>query len=162
MKTASTVLGIVGGSIAILAAIIVLLVGVVFIDSAFDIVEKHISDYDSVYEEDGELYCRDSGDLIGHIDSDGTIVYNHNGGESWRDWTAFGIGIARTVIIVISVVMFIGGVLGIVGGAISRRSSTSGGIMMLIAAFLSGAGFPFLLTGGILALVASHQEAATA
>ncbi len=133
MRKASMVLGIIGGSLAIFVALFTMLGGVAF-------------------------------SYLGQTD-----VWTENIEEATKDDSVFdaetvtaafeGPKFAANVFLVIGAVIFISGVLGIIGGAIVNKNNIAAGVLMLLGgmialftlwAFIS---FILLLLGGIFALV---------
>lgn len=106
-------------------------------------------DGDEVYIGDGDKYSVS-------INDDGVFIDGEMLPYEAREFALFGINMARGVVWIIAGLVVVGGVLGIVGGALVKRNNVLGGIFMLVAAFLgSPVVIPFivLLIGGILALI---------
>lgn len=191
MKTASMVLGIAGGVVTIIFALLIVLVGI-FVGYAQDwVTEEGWSgsvriDGDNVQIDGENMFFGDENGSVtingkevrienGKVSINGDEVFigdeesysvsvNDNGvyinGEliphEAREFALFGINMAKGVIWVIAGIVVIGGILGIIGGALVKRNNVLGGILMLVAAFLgSPAVVPFVvfLIGGILALI---------
>lgn len=191
MKTASMVLGIVGGIVTILLALIMILIGLLFGYTGDWLAENgwngsvridgdnveidgdvlHFGNEDALIQIDGtevrvqngkvsingdEVFDGDEDHYSVSIDDDSVIINGEHIPFRARGWARFGINVANGVLWVLAVIVVVGGILGIIGGAMVKRNNVLGGILMLVAAFLgSPAVLPFVLflVGGILALI---------
>jgi len=137
MRTASMVLGIVGGCIALIFVLIAVFGAVMFTTVIPEI-------------ENSELFSENIDDM----DS-----YDKGFIESTR--------IGGTMFSVMGGVMFLCAVLGIVGGALAKKKNVAAGVLMLVGAvisFFSVWGIFFavlLLLGGIFALVRDRKSDTT-
>jgi len=146
MRTASLVLGIVGGILAIIFGIVSLVIAGtadIFVpDSIY--YDDFMNEFDDALEQYGDEYGFDF-----------KFDYNY-------DWNDAAQAAARAGIIYMYIagsLGIIGGILGIIGGAIVRKKNVLAGVFMFIGCVLSSlsgwglfGGIP-LLVGGILALV---------
>ncbi len=145
MRTASMVLGIVGGVLALLFAIIYLISGA-FVSGSANIID----DYTNF--NNGEF----SDDFFDSYD-DGTFSYEFDVNPGAI--VDYGIQAAAVWLWISGVLSIIGGVLGIIGGAQVKKKNVMAGVFMLVGGVLSvftGVGFismVVLVVGGILALV---------
>lgn len=151
MKIASSVLGIVGGVLTILLAVVFLLMGVLHTPIR-EFVEQDLVEFVNDADWDDVKVIVD-GETVVDTDFDWDRTHGLR-----RGVYVFGLNILQGVFWVIAALLLTGGIVGLIGGAIARRNSTAGGAMMLVAAFLGFCCFPFFLTGGILALVSTKQE----
>ena len=140
MRTAGMVLGIIGGSIALIIAVVVFVVALLSFATSDFIESEVMSDMDGVYEACDAYGVEYDSDII-----EESLSY----GAKTGGYIAIGTGIA----------LFISGILGIVGGAMTKKKHVLAGVFMLISAVLSFitiwgilAGL-LLLLGGIFALV---------
>lgn len=137
MRTASMVLGIVGGCIALVIALFVIFGGIVFM--------TFIQNFES-----SEFYS----DFESDNDFDNSFNFNEE--ESSR----FG----GTIFLVMGSVLFVCGVLGIVGGILVKKRNILSGIFMIISAavffftFWGIIAAILLLLGGIFALVNESKD----
>ena len=142
MRKASMILGIIGGVIAILVALFAILGGLIFRTAVpslmeSDIYDEMITEYNEEMSDkiDGEIYTPDVDDFT----------------EGYK--------VAGYMFIGIGGIIFISGLLGIIGGAIVKKNNIAAGIMMLIGSCItlftlwSILSFPLLLLGGIFAFV---------
>ncbi len=153
MKTASLVLGIIGGALAIIFGIIFIVSGLA-VNSLFgttDALDNTLDQLSDQLEADG--LAIDSSDIdLSNVDD----AYN----------AAIGTGI--TMIYVVGILSIVGAVLGIVGGAMVKKNNIVAGILMLVAAvpsFFTGLGIIasiVFIIGGILALVSGKTAAPAA
>jgi hypothetical protein len=146
MRTASLVLGIVGGVLAIIFAFVSFGIAAamnVLVPSNF---ESYMDDFNDALEQ------YDDGDFDFNYD------YDFNYDEDWDSAVAVANG-AATYFYIAGAFGIIGGILGIIGGAIVKKKNVLAGVFMIVGcvlASLSGwglfGGIP-LLVGGILGLV---------
>ncbi len=147
MRTASMVLGIVGGALAVLIAIISMIVSLAFVTTIPDVLDDALEFSDDYYSDgnfsfDNGEFSFDNGDFSFDSDLGGSVQ-----------------SIAATGIVIFHIIAIIGGILGIVGGAIVKKKNVVAGVLMIVACVLSGFsgwgvfGSIALLVGGILALV---------
>lgn len=135
MRTASLVLGIVGGVLAIIFAIVFMVSGAFFF---------------SVASGEAEGIAIEVNDVS--IDVDEAAF----GGA---DEASIVVGAASGFFWIIGILSIIGAVLGIVGGALAKKKNVVAGILMIVAAvpsFFTGIGFIasiLFIIGGIFALV---------
>lgn len=143
MRTASRVLGIVGGCLAIVFSLFIIFAGVMFI-AVIPIIEN--SEFDSSIQPDNDF-------------DDGFNFNNEEVDESTRFGGMIFLGLGSLI--------FTSGVLGLVGGILVKKRNVLSGIFMLIGggicliiiwAFLLGI---LLLLGGIFALVNESKTPAT-
>ena len=133
MKTASFVLGIIGGVLAIIIGIIYIIGGAAA--SAF------VGSTDQLSNTLNEL-----GD---QLEADGWTVDNSDMDLSALDGTYnAAVGAALTTVYIFGILGIIGGVLGIIGGAISKKKNILAGIFLIIAAVTG-----FLVAFGFLASI---------
>lgn len=129
MRKASKVLGIVGGAVSLLFALLCIIGGIVFMATDTSIFTEL---FDNMY--------MDMGFASGMI----------------MNWTASILGV---VLIVIGVLNAVGGVLGLVGGLMVDKKNVTAGVLMIVSAglslLLSGNWLTMILCtlGGIFALV---------
>lgn len=131
MRKASKVLGIVGGAVSLLFALLCIIGGIVFMatDTSF-----FTELFDNMY-----------------IDMDMGFASN-----MIMNWTASILGI---MLIVVGVLNAVGGVLGLVGGLMVDKKNVTAGVLMIVSAgislLLSGNWLTMILCtlGGIFALV---------
>ena len=121
MKTASMVLGIVGGAISLILALSLIISAIALFS-----VDPFLQDYSSTDPWDTEFSFSSDFEFSGFPDS-------FSGRDIASSVTA-GMG---GLIIVLAVSAFIAGVLGLVGGIIVKKHGTPSGVMMIIAAALS-------------------------
>ncbi len=139
MKTASMVLGIIGGAFALLLAVGLIIGGIACfnVDSWSDFIEGDLSWY---FSSDGNTW--NSGDWDSdewNFESDdGSWSFKVEGDEFPADEAAaFAIAGAGTLLLVAGIFAFVSGVLGLIGGCIAKSKSSAAGVMMIIAAVLS-------------------------
>lgn len=129
MRKASKVLGIVGGAVSLLAALLCIIGGIIFMTT------------------DTGMFA----DLFDNMYMDMGFASN-----MIMSWTA---GILGIVLIVIGVLNAVGGVLGLVGGLMVDKKNVTAGVLMIVSAglslLLSGNWLTMILCtlGGIFALV---------
>jgi hypothetical protein len=129
MRKASKVLGIVGGAVSLLAALLCIIGGIIFMTTDTSIFTDL---FDNMYMDMGFA---------------SSMLMN---------WTA---GILGVVLIVIGVLNAVGGVLGLVGGLMVDKKNVTAGVLMIVSAgislLLSGNWLTMILCtlGGIFALV---------
>jgi hypothetical protein len=129
MRKASKVLGIVGGAVSLLAALLCIIGGIIFMTTDTSIFTDL---FDNMYMDMGFA---------------SSMIMN---------WTA---GILGIVLIVIAVLNAVGGVLGLVGGLMVDKKNVTAGVLMIVSAgislLLSGNWLTMILCtlGGIFALV---------
>lgn len=150
MRTASKVLGIAGGALAILIAVIVLISGIAVMNTVPSIIDDAL-EYSDGFNFDSDDFNFDNGE------------FNFDNGEFSFDGSFDGYGavqgIVVTGLIFVCVISIIGGVLGIVGGVLAKKKNVVAGVLMLVGCVLAGfSGWGIfcsiaLLVGGILALV---------
>ena len=141
MRTASMVLGIVGGVLAIIFAIIVILIGYsasYFIDSV-----------DSMDSDEWHLRFEDQ-DIHFETDMNANIP-------------DFASKTVRSIVWIPAILSFAGAALAIIGAVFVKKKNTMAGVLMIVAAVLSfftAVGFlasVILVVGGILALVPENK-----
>ncbi len=131
MRTAGMVMGIVGGAIALLFAILIIFGGLTFMnlgiwDSSYD--------YDYDFDSDLNLDSLDDlEDLNFNFDLDDYASDN----IAYRNAQEMGFAFARTIVLVFGILTGIAGVLGLVGGLIVKKKNVAAGVLMIIAAVLS-------------------------
>jgi hypothetical protein len=123
MRTPSMVLGIIGGALSLVLALI-LVISAVAVFSAAPLLEEY-SDTDSWDTDFSFSYDSSDFEFSGLPDSFS------------RDFTSSVTTSIGGIVIVLAVLAFIAGVLGLVGGIIVRTHNTASGVMMIIAAPLS-------------------------
>lgn len=129
MRKASKVLGIVGGAVSLLFALLCIIGGIVFMAT------------------DTSIFT----DLFDNMYMDMGFASN-----MFMNWTA---GILGIVLIVFGVLNVVGGVLGLVGGLMVNKKNVTAGVLMIVSAGLSllltGNWLTMILCtlGGIFALV---------
>ncbi len=142
MRKTSKVLGIVGGSLSALMAVLIILGGVFISSFITPILENYMDSeyYENLLEaEEIEDYEIDE-----YLYKDGIF-----------DLTRF----SGAVVVAIGVVFLIVAVLGIVGGALAESSNVLGGVFMLVSglvALVTAVGFIggcLLIVGGIMAFI---------
>lgn len=148
MKTASLVLGIVGGALAIIFAIFYLLGGAIVNTGA-----NYVKDIDDL---GGAM-----DDLANQLEDQGWTVDDSNvDWESDVDWSSLdsavdvGIGAVTAWLYVAGILSIVGGVLGIIGGAIVKKKNIVSGVLLIIAAVLSCFTVIGIISGVVLALAA--------
>jgi len=151
MKTASTVLGIIGGVICIILAIVCLVAAL-----AINPANQFIQDEFDRWEEDEFPF--DEFELTVNGEEVFTEEDFEEYGYDYTNMPRMVWGMARDTLIVFAVLFFIGGILGIIGAAIVRRSHVAAGVLQLIAAFIGFVSFILLLIGGILALASGKEQ----
>lgn len=147
MKTASLVLGIIGGVLAIIFAII-FMVGGAFMDSAANYV-RDMDDFGAAMD-----------DLTYQLEAEGFTVEDSDVNyDALDDAINYGASAVATGFYIAGILGIIGGILGIVGGALAKKKNVVAGILMLVAAvpsFFTGLGIIasiLFIIGGILALI---------
>jgi hypothetical protein len=147
MRTASMVLGIVGGILAIILGIVALVIaGTADIFILEDSYGNYMDDFNDALEKFSD----------GNYDFD--FEYDFNYSYEWDVATQAARGYVTYLYIAGSLGM-IGGILGIIGGAIVKKKNVLAGVFMIIACVLSSLsvwglfGSVPLLVGGILALI---------
>lgn len=139
MRTASMVLGIVGGCIALIIALFVIFGGIVFVTF---IPNFEYSEFYSEFESDNDF----------HDD------FNFN--EEMQESSRFG----GMIFLIMGSVFFVCGVLGIIGGILVKKKNILSGIFMIISAavffftFWGIIAAILLLLGGIFALVNERND----
>jgi hypothetical protein len=153
MKTASLVLGIIGGVLAIIFAIFFMIGGAVM-NSAANYVSE-MDDFGGAMDE-----------LTQQLEAEGlTIEDNDVDYSSLDDAINYGAGAVAAGLYIAGILGIIGGIMGIVGGALAKKKNVVAGILMLVAAvpsFFTGLGFIasiLFIIGGILALIPDKQAA---
>lgn len=150
MKTASLVLGIIGGVLAIIFGIIYIVGGIAassLVGSA-DALGNTLDEFSEAMEAEGWVVEDADLDFEGYDD-----VYNAS------------VGAGITMVYVVGILSIVGAVLGIVGGAMTKKKNVIAGILMLVAAvpsFFTGLGIIasiLFIIGGILALIPEKQSA---
>lgn len=147
MKTAGLVLGIVGGALSILFALMFLFSGSMIslvgnspdFTSSFD---AALEDYDfrmndSGYDESGR-YNFDFDFDGGGFDmdyNDDNFDFNYSGYADLNAKSA--LDLAAALVWGVGIAGFIGGVLGIIGGAIIRKKPIASGVLLIIASVLA-------------------------
>ncbi len=146
MRTASMVLGIVGGILAIIFSIVALVIA-----GTADIFIPNVNYYDDFMDEFDDA-LEGFGDEYGfEFDFD----YNYD----WNDAAQSAARAGITYMYVAGSLGIIGGILGIIGGAVVKKKNVLAGIFMIIGCVLSSLsgwglfGSIPLLVGGILALI---------
>lgn len=140
MKTASLVLGIIGGVLAIIFGIIFIISGIA-VNSLFG---------------SADALADTMGELSEQMEAEGWTVEDSDVDMSGYD-AAVGAGL--TTIYVVGALSIVGAILGIVGGAMAKKKNVLAGILMLVAAipsFFTGLGIIasiLFIIGGILALI---------
>lgn len=138
MKTASLVLGIIGGVLAIIFAIIFIGSGALVGSMA-----QGIDELTAQMEEEGWEVVED--ESVSVLATDVT-------------------GAAAGTLLFIGIASIIGAAMGIVGGALAKKKSIIAGILMLVAAipsFFTGLGIiasVLFIIGGIMALIPQKTE----
>ncbi len=142
MRKTSKFLGIVGGSLSALMAVIIILVGIFITSFVGTFLEDFLnSDY---YENLMEKENIETYDLEDYIYDEGI-----------EDFST----IAGAIVITVGIIFLIIAVLGIVGGAMAESSNVLGGVFMLISGLLAlistigVIGGCLLIIGGIMAFV---------
>ncbi len=151
MRTASTILGIAGGALAVLIAIFSMIGTLAIFTAIPDVMDNALEFSDDFNYNDGD-FSFDNGEFSfdnGEFSFDSDI--NGLAGSGWN--------FVATWIIISHIIAIIGGILGIVGGAIVKKKNVVAGVLMIVACVLAGfSGWGILcsialLIGGILALV---------
>ena len=169
MKTASMVLGIVSGVIAIIFGLALILGSVILMN---------MGNWDEVAEEwnstyvDGQDWQEAIDDFIGEWEN------SDNGGWRFRFniprgmlpgqiiYWAFSTG--GIIVLFGGIVSTIGGIVGLIGGCIVKRKNVAAGVMMIVAAVLCFIGLfnvvsmLMFVLGGIFALVRERPKSAAA
>ncbi len=150
MKTASLVLGIIGGVLAVIFGIVYIIGGIAaasLVGSA-DALANTLGEFGDAMEAEGWTVEDADVDFEGFDD-----VYNAS------------VGAGITMIYVVGIISIVGAVLGIVGGAMVKKKNVVAGVLMLVAAvpsFFTGLGILasiLFIIGGILALIPDKQAA---
>ncbi len=147
MKTASLVLGIIGGVLAIIFAI-VFMIGGAFVNSAASYVQD-MGEFGGAMDELSEQL-----EAEGFTVEDSDVNY-----DALDDAINYGASAVATGFYIAGILGIIGGILGIVGGALAKKKNVVAGILMLVAAvpsFFTGLGIIasiLFIIGGILALI---------
>ena len=146
MRTASMVLGIVGGILAIILGIVTLIItgtADIFTPNSY-YYDDFMDEFDDALEQFGDKY-----------DFDFEFDYNYDWDDAAQATTRAGI----TYMYIAGTLGIIGGILGIIGGAVVKKKSVLAGVFMIIGCVFSSlsvwglfGGIP-LLVGGILALI---------
>lgn len=157
MRTASLVLGIVGGILAIIFGIVSLAIAGTadyFIPGSYSYYDDYMDGFNDALEDFGNDY---------DFDFDFDYDYDYN----WDAATQAARG-AVTYMYIAGALGIIGGILGIIGGAIVKKKNVIAGVFMIIGCVLSSlsgwglfGGIP-LLVGGILALIKDKRAQMTA
>lgn len=137
MKTASLVLGIIGGVLAIIFAIVFIVSGA--------LVNTFADSFSSGMDELTEQLKAEGWEVTDNAEIPANVsgLANAAAGSFW----------------IIGILSIIGAVLGIVGGALAKKKNIVAGVLLLIAAvpsFFTGLGFLasiLFIVGGILALI---------
>lgn len=154
MRTASLVLGIVGGVLAIIFGIVSLVIAGtadIFIPGGYSYYDDYMDEFNDALEEF----------------SDGYYDFDFDYDYSWDIATQAARGYV-TYMYIVGPLGIIGGILGIVGGAIVKKKNILAGVFMIVGCLLSSlsgwglfGGIP-LLVGGILALIKDKRAQMTA
>jgi|GEM_PF-1522359 len=153
MKTASLVLGIIGGVLAIIFAIITM-AGGAFMGGAAGYIQG-TDEFGSTMDE-----LTDQLEAEGFVIEDGDVNF-----DALDDAINYGAGAVATGLYIAGILGIVGGILAIVGGALAKKKNVLAGIFMLVAAvpsFFTFLGFLasiVLIIGGILALIPEKQSA---
>ncbi len=148
MKTASLVLGIIGGVLAVIFALIFMLGGA-FVNAGASVISE------AGNEALGELSEQLEGLEVNGADVDLSTL-------------STGVGTVATWFYVIGALSIVGAIVGIVGGALVKKKNVVAGILMIVAAipsFFTGLGIIasiLFVIGGILALVSGKESAPAA
>ena len=131
MRTAGMIMGIVGGAIALLFAILIIFGGLTFMNLG---IWDGSYDYDYDFDTDLNLDSLDNLD-----DLDFNVDFDDYASDSiaYRDAEEMGLAFAGTFVLVFGILTGIAGVLGLVGGLIVKKKNVAAGVMMIIAAVLS-------------------------
>lgn len=131
MRTAGMVMGIVGGAIALIFAILIIFGGLTFMNlGIWD------GSYEYNYDFGTDLNIDSLDDLDNlHLDFDFDDYASDN--DVYRDAQEMGFAIASTVVLIFGVCTGIAGVLGLIGGCIVKKKNVTAGVLMIIAAVLS-------------------------
>ncbi len=121
MKTASMVMGIIGGSIALIVALVMIVAGAAF----YSITDYSLSDWSNQWN-------------FEYSDSLGGYDFQLNPSSLT--------GFAGGAIIFFAILSLFAGVLGLVGGIIAKKRNVAAGVLMIIAAPLSLFGYFNLLS----------------
>ena len=149
MRTASMVLGIVGGSLVILGAVILIFMSIAFSSIGNEFDNRLSYDDDDIMWDDFDVTIEGEDYLF-----QGDFKPMHRfGGSAAR----MGFGFASGIMLILAIINLAGGALGLVGGIIVKRNNTVGGVLMLVAAFIGFGAFVLFLVGGILALVKDNS-----
>ncbi len=156
MRTAGMVMGIVGGAISLLLAILIILGGVAFMN-----ITPWTNSFDYDYDFDPDLDF-DSWDSFDDFDYDFNNYMTDD--IAYNDYESMGQTIAGGVFVVLGIGSAIAGILGLVGGLIIKKKNVAAGVMMIIAAVLSLVCFlniismALFILGGIFALMRDRQQ----
>jgi hypothetical protein len=130
MKTAGMALGIVGGALAIIFALISIF-GIVVADTALrsDAVQSAIQEAQQQINENG-------GDIF--MDEDIPLeAQEYLARGNLNDLVRTGFGLGAGFAIAFSILGLIGGVLGLIGGIVLKTKSTLSGVFLIIGAVLT-------------------------
>ncbi len=159
MRTASMVMGIVGGAIALLFALLVIFGGLTFMN--FGIWDGSYNyDYDYDYDFDSDFNF-DSLDNLDDIRFDDLDIEYELDNDFYNDADDLGRAIAGTVFLVFGICTAIAGVLGLVGGLIVKKKNVAAGVLMIIAAVLSFfniISMVLFVLGGVFALMRDRSK----
>ncbi len=163
MRTASLVLGIVGGIIAILYGLILILGGSILMSS--NLWENAYDEWSSSGNWSGSL---DSWDTNGDWGDGGWEYHYHvDMPEDVPEWVFTDvIPMGGGIVIGGGILAAVAGIVGIIGGSMAKKRNVAAGIMMIVAgalcmvAFFNFVSLVMLVLGGIFALIKEKQKPA--
>jgi hypothetical protein len=151
MRTASLVLGIIGGVLAIIFAVISFFIGTAANVALDELEDINISDIDGMEDlDDFQILIEDE-----NVHIDGSVDLD----EPLQFAGRFAGSFVGALFWIPAILSLIGGVLGIVGAALTRKKNVIAGVLMIIAAVLclfTVVGFIstiLFVLGGIFALI---------
>ena len=139
MRTAGMIMGIIGGAIALLFAILIIFGGLTFMnlgiwDGSYNYNYDYDFDFNSDFDSDLNFGSFNNLDDLNFDNYDFDDELDNDFYESAEN---MGRAVAGTVFLVFGILTAIAGVLGLVGGLIVKKKNVAAGVLMIIAAVLS-------------------------